>query len=160
MTPVAGQRLQSEMDAECLFKFSHDLRRKRPDLPAYALNRYRPDLLGLRLRVLPEPGLIGPQKNLKRVDARHVRGDRDYRYHATRKADRGRVGGIVANNNGRAGLAGFGPARRIQADSHNVAAAHLLLQAVGGHGVPGGGLCFIVPGREGLLVCFAEFAYA
>jgi hypothetical protein len=121
------------MDAECFIKFSHDRRWKPPDLLTYALNRYRPDLLSLRLRVLPEPGLIGPQKNLKRVDARHFRGDRDYRYHATRKASRSRVGGIVADDNGRAGLADFGSARRVQADGHNVAAAHLLLQAVGGH---------------------------
>jgi hypothetical protein len=60
------------MDPKCFIKFSHDRRGKRPDLLTYALNGHRPDLLSLRLRVLLEASLIGPQKNLKRVDARHV----------------------------------------------------------------------------------------
>jgi hypothetical protein len=147
------------MDAKRFVKFCHDRSGQPPDLLTYTLDPDRPNLLSLRLGVVTESRLIGPQENLKRVDAGDVRGDRDHRYHTPPEPGRGRIGGIVTDNNGRAGLAGFGSACRFQVDGHDVAATQLLFQAVGGHGIPGGSLCFVLPGRERLFVCVGEVAH-
>ena len=69
---VAGERLEIEMDSERVVELFCKLESERTNDLTEALDCNGTDLLGLRLGIDIESGLLGWQQNLERVDAAGV----------------------------------------------------------------------------------------
>jgi len=100
------------MNAECLVELLHDVERNVSDQVADSLDGNGSDLFGLGLGVDGEPGLVGGEQRLERVDVIGVRSDRNYGDHAAPESLSRGVRAIVADDHGRARACGLVALRR------------------------------------------------
>lgn len=128
--------LQAEVSTECPVEFGDERRWQLANSFANPLDRHGPDLLGLCFGVLAQPGLAGWEQDLEGVDPRGIRGHRHHRDDAASQPGRCGVGRVVADDDRRAGLAGFRSADRIEADGDDLTAAHSAAQSVGDDAFP------------------------
>jgi hypothetical protein len=112
------------VDAQCAVEFGDELAGQLPQGSADSLNGYRTDLFGLGLGVTRQPSLGRGQQNLEWIDPGRVRGHRDHRDDAPGKPAGCGVGRVIADDDGRPGLAGFRPLDRVEVDADDLAAPH------------------------------------
>src|SRR5260370_36164911 len=121
--------LQGEVHAECRVRLADDGSRQPAHALADALDRYRPDLLGLGLRVTRKPGLTGGEQNLKWVNTGNVRGHRHHCDHSAAQPGRRGIGSIVTDDYGRAGFTLFVAEEWVLLDDEQSATGQLAAQA-------------------------------
>ena len=151
-------RLKTEVNSECLIEFGDERRRQLANPFANPLDGHGAHLLGLGFGVTRQSSLARWKQDLERVDAGGVRGHRHHRNDTSPEPGGCGVGGIVADHDGRAGLAGFRSEGWGEADGDDLAAAHSVAQAVGGNGLPGTSIICGFPGIPGFLVRICELS--
>src|SRR5687767_8488621 len=112
------------MEPESLVDSSNELAAEDPDAGADALNRDRPNLLGLGLRVAAQAGGGGVEKHLEWIDAGGVRRHRHNRDHPAAEPFGCGVRPVVAHDDCRSPLVRLGTSRGIEIDQADLAATH------------------------------------
>ncbi len=100
-----------------------------PSLPTTvptALDGHGANLFSLCLGVGVEPGLLGRQQYLERVNPVNAGGDRHDGDHPTTETGRGRVGSVIADDHSRSGTSRLAADNRIQVHKPDLTPSHQL----------------------------------
>jgi hypothetical protein len=92
---------------------------------------------------------------LEGVHAVDVGGDRDHGHNAAAQSGGDRVQAVVADDDSRSPFVRFRPDGWLKVNYADVATLHRS-EAIGGGGVPEGGIVALFPGGQRILVCTAE----